>query len=123
LAEVLPEFTQFCSGSSLVGYTVRLDRAFLTRGESEASQTLANSPWLDVRQVARWLAAQPLPPAKEPPASDNLGVLAAYYGIPVPQKHHALADAFITAQIWQRQLAQLKALGYSQLPPQVEAIS
>jgi DNA polymerase-3 subunit epsilon len=113
LLVVLEEFLNFCADSTLVGYGVALDRAFLDSGKAEA---LAPHLWLDVRQAARWLAAQRPPASQAPPESDDLTLLAHHYGIPIPVKHHALADAFVTAQIWQRQLAHLQALGYTQLP-------
>jgi DNA polymerase-3 subunit epsilon len=109
LAAILPELTVFCTGSVLAGYSVLLDRAFLTAGRPEAGQVLAISVWLDIRQVARWLAAQKPPAPETSPTNDDLDTLAGHYGIPVHTKHHALADAFVTAQIWQQQLAQLQA--------------
>jgi DNA polymerase-3 subunit epsilon len=122
LAAILPELTAFCTGSVLVGYAIGLDRAFLTARHVEQSQVLAISLWLDIRQIAAWLAAQKPPSPKTPPANDDLSVLATYYDIPIPQKHHALADAFVTAQIWQRQLTQLQARGYTHLHQLVQTL-
>jgi DNA polymerase-3 subunit epsilon len=112
LPVVLQDFIHFCADATLVGYGLNLDRAFLASGGAEA---LAGHLWLDVRQAARWLATHPTSAAQPLPDTDDLSRLAHHYDIPIPLKHHALADAFVTAQIWQRQLVQLQALGYSQL--------
>lgn len=108
---VLAEFSTFCAGHVLVGHMVRLDRTFLTRGEQPAPLQFKNSLWLDTGRVARWLAkrSKPWPRSRTSPETGRLSALAWHYHIPVPLRHHALADAFITAQVWQHQLIQLKA--------------
>ena len=34
----------------------------------------------------------------------DLESLAAAYGLPLQEAHHALEDAFLTARLWQRQI-------------------
>jgi len=46
-----------------------------------------------------------------PEGEVNLQVLASRSGIPVKGSHNALTDAYITAQLLQRQLRALPALG------------
>jgi len=109
LEEVLPSFQAFCSGDILVGHSLELDRAFLMRAAEERDQKLVASAWIDVERVARWLARQGrgLPRRGKRKEAVTLSALASQYGIKPLQRHHALADALTTAQIWQRQLAAL----------------
>jgi DNA polymerase-3 subunit epsilon len=106
LAEALAAFADFCAGAVLVGHQVAVDRAFLTRPGHPGAARLAGRLWFDVQQAAHRLGM----------SQATLAALAEHYHIPLPRRHHALTDAFITAQIWQRQLHQFKANGIDSLP-------
>jgi DNA polymerase-3 subunit epsilon len=45
----------------------------------------------------------------------DLATLAKFYHIEVQDAHHALADAFLTARIWQKMLYTLEAKGIDSL--------
>jgi DNA polymerase-3 subunit epsilon len=106
LAEVLADFARFCAGAILVGHQVALDRAFLSRANHPGAAQLAGQIWFDTQRAGQQLGL----------ASTSLSGLAQHYQIVLPRRHHALTDAFITAQIWQRQLHQCKASGLDTLP-------
>ncbi len=46
-----------------------------------------------------------------PADSEKLEGLARRYGVPVTVAHHALADAYVTALVWQRLLWAVRPLG------------
>jgi DNA polymerase-3 subunit epsilon len=108
LEAIIGSFARFCAGHILVGHSVWLDRAFLIKADASFSAY----HWLDIVHTAKWLFDQN-PALSQPNAS--LFSLAQQYDIPVPARHQALADAFIIAQIWQRQLTQLQRHGLTHL--------
>ena len=101
--DVWPLFQEFCEGSVLVGYRVRLDRAFLKRVALRGDAWARAHIWIDVHKLSMWLERGRFrwPWQREEVALEEL---AQRYGLPLLQRHHALADALLTAQIFQRLL-------------------
>ncbi len=108
---VLPALIDFCKGTVMVGYGVDLDRRVLERSLARLGKDELPRLWLDIARVERWLRSRAgrLPEAGAWERLPTLATLAQQAGIPVPATHHALADAFVAAQLWQRQLARLLA--------------
>jgi DNA polymerase-3 subunit epsilon len=108
----LPELVAFCAGRTIVAHVANLDRKFLRQawrrlGRGEPPP-LESCLWLDTSRVAWWLATDGgKHEQRDPTEFGSLEALAARYAIAVPRVHHALSDAFVTAQVWQRQLAEL----------------
>lgn len=108
---VLPALVEFWTGTVIVGYGVELDRRVLERSLARLKMDEFPRLWLDIARVERWLRSRggQYPEASTAEGSPTLAGLAHAEGIAVPAAHHALADAFVAAQLWQRQLTQLLA--------------
>ncbi len=111
LGVVLPALVEFCTGTVVVGYGAELDRRVLERSLARLGMDELPRLWLDIARVERWLRSREgqHPEASTAEGAPTLAGLAQAEGIAVPAAHHALADAFVTAQLWQRQLARLLA--------------
>ena len=48
-------------------------------------------------------------------ANISLAALAKIYDLDFREAHHALEDAFVTARLWQKQLAKLESMGVRSL--------
>lgn len=104
LAEVLPEFIRFCSGSLIIGHHVGLDMAFLNRACRRLyGQAMAN-PCLDTMRMAMIWREKRLPSHYE---RYNLNIsyvlndLAEEFDLPRFTAHEALGDALQTAYLFQ----------------------
>lgn len=108
---VLPALIDFCKGTVIVGYGIDLDRRALERSLAHLGKDELPRLWVDIARVERWLRSRGgrLPEAGAWERLPTLATLAQQEGIAVPATHHALADAFVAAQLWQRQLARLLA--------------
>ncbi|MDW7981427.1 MAG: 3'-5' exonuclease [Thermomicrobium sp.] len=113
LTQVLPRFADFINGTVLIGHGVEVDRRFLERAAQRLGLPLPPARWIDTGRVARWLVSQHGTFAEASADRGRFGLeeLLEAYGIDVPARHHALADAFATAQLWQRLLWELTAAG------------
>lgn len=111
--DVLPDFFAYCADSILVGHGVDIDRRFIQRAAARFGVPMPRLPWVDTGRVARWLLSRQgsLPEAVADRGRFSLEDLLVAYDIEPPARHHALADAFATAQIWQRQLVELLGEG------------
>ena len=117
VCDVLPSFLSFCSDTVLVGHGVEIDRLFLCKAAERLGTRLPPLLWIDTGRVARWLVTRHGTFVEAAADRGRFGLedlLAAYEIVP-PARHHALADAFATAQVWQRQLDELAAEGIRSL--------
>lgn len=99
-AEALGEFQRYAGGSPAVAFHAAFDRALLRR---------AMPPW-----KARWLDLAQLAPALLPARAKfcrSLDDWLAAFGIEVPGRHDALADAYATAQLLMVLLAEAERQG------------
>lgn len=114
IAVPLGEFSAFCAGDILVGHFVGIDLGFLRAALARAGlPPLANAA-LDTWPLYVWLSGRApgdggpgVPCVRDP----RLPALAAALGVPCRGQHHALRDAFVTAQIFQRLLRRLERWG------------
>ncbi len=114
---VMPEFLAFCSCTVLVGHGVDIDRQFLRRSAARLGLAFPAATWIDTGRVARWLVTRhgTFLEASADRGRFGLDDLLAAYEIVPPARHHALADAYATALVWQRQLFELAAEGVRSL--------
>jgi DNA polymerase III subunit epsilon len=105
----LSAFSEFVTGSVLVGHFVKIELNILESEMGQAGLKLNNRA-IDTAQVHPWMLRQG-------PLSEDLSVrlekldlatLARFYGVNVEDAHHALSDAFLTARVWQRMLYTLR---------------
>ena len=113
IGSVLGEFAAFCGADLLVGHFIELDLAFLRRELARAGLPALAAPALDTWPLYDWMSGREpqtgggLPALKDP----RLPELARALGVPCGGGHHALADAFVTAQVFQRLLRRLERWG------------
>jgi DNA polymerase-3 subunit epsilon len=97
-----------------VGHFVEIDLSFLRAALTRAGLPWLANPVLDTWSLYDWLSRRPpddegpgLPSLKDP----RLPELARALGVPCRGQHHALGDAFVTAQVFQRLLRWLERWG------------
>ncbi len=98
-AEVLPDFLGFVEGAALVAHHAPFDVGVLARELLRAGLPLPNNPVLDTCDIPRRLqVAVP---------NHRLSTLAQAFGVRERGAHRALADARVTALLFQAYLRQL----------------
>lgn len=112
ISKTLDELSQFVAGAVLVGHFAHIDLKILRKEMSQTGHKLAN-PAIDTARVHQWLLRHG--PYSEGLASQleklDLATLAKFYGLDTHDSHHALADAFLTARLWQKMLFRLQSGG------------
>ncbi|OBZ14788.1 DNA polymerase III subunit epsilon [Bacillus sp. FJAT-27264] len=92
LMEGLHNFMSFVGQRVLVAHASAHDKAFLNAALWKTSKVQLTHRVLDTMMLARWL---------EPQRSNySLDELLAVHSIPITERHHALEDAKMTAQLW-----------------------
>jgi DNA polymerase III subunit epsilon len=94
------EFLDYAGPSPMVGFHSGFDRAFLARAVKAYLGLPISSDWLDLAALAP--ALNPDVPAK------GLDEWLDHFELTVGQRHHASADAFATALLFLRLLAQVQ---------------
>jgi DNA polymerase III subunit epsilon len=116
-AQAVQEFLSFAKGAVIVGHFVGIDLAALRKELPQMSDGLS-VPALDTARIQRWLD-QRRAAHNEDRGHDvekvDLASLAGRYGLEVHDVHHALYDAFLTAQLWQRLMHALALAGVKKL--------
>jgi len=110
ISGLLQGFLAFCAGDVLVGHFVEIDLLFLGKALAAAGLPPLANRALDTWALYDWLSGSTprdggpgLPRLRDP----RLPELAQALGVPCGREHHALADAFVTAQVFQRLLLRL----------------
>lgn len=115
--QAIEEFLRFAEGAVLVGHFVSIDLAALMK-EHGGESYLLTAPAIDTYRVQRWLDVRRNAYKGDrghQMESVDLASLAGRYGIEMSDAHHALYDALITAQLWQRLIFELKLMGLQTL--------
>lgn len=106
----------FIGDAVLVGHFVNVDLGILRKELGTGKHKLEN-PAIDTARVHHWILRQG--PYTEDLAMKleklDLATVAKFYGIEIDDQHHALADAFLTAQVWQKMLHTLLKIKVSTL--------
>jgi DNA polymerase-3 subunit epsilon len=111
---VADELLAFCGDRILVGHFFSIDLGFLAREAPAVRAADLRRRAVDTVRVHAWIEHQRHRHAGNyigPEGALNLVALALSHGIRVGGAHNALTDAFITAQLLQRQLRALPGLG------------
>ena len=117
---VLEDFLMFSEGAVLVGHFVHYDvdivnKELATYEVNPSEGSRFHKVPIDTARVHSWLEMNrqhyPVEGFDERSIRLDLASVAAHYGVTFDEAHQALADAFVTAQVWQRQLAALFARG------------
>ncbi|WP_219837911.1 3'-5' exonuclease [Paenibacillus sp. R14(2021)] len=92
LMQVLHDFMEFVGKRMLIAHASGHDKQFLNTALWRTSKVNLTHRVLDTMMVAKWL---------EPERTNyNLDDLLELSGIPITQRHHALADSLMTAKLW-----------------------
>ncbi len=116
-AQAVQEFLRFAEGAVLVGHFVGIDLAALRKELPQMSDSLT-LPALDTARIQRWLDQRRATHHEDRGhhvEKVDLASLAKRYGLEVHDAHHALYDAFLTAQLWQRLMHALALAGVKTL--------
>jgi len=111
---VVGELLDFCGDRVLAGHFLSIDLGFLTREAAAVRAAEWRRRAVDTMRIHVWVEQHRHrfgDGMAVPEGEVNLQVLASRSGIPVKGSHNALTDAYITAQLLQRQLRALPALG------------
>jgi CBS domain-containing protein len=98
--EVYKRYREFAGAHVVLGYALSFDFAMLRREHERAGLTWSPPQFLDVRELVRCL--QPDLP------NDSLETVASWLGIAVVDRHRALPDARLTAEVFLALLPQLR---------------
>jgi DNA polymerase-3 subunit epsilon len=112
-SKVLDELRVFCEGCVVIGHFISLDLSFLNREIKRLHERPIDQPAVDTWRLQTWIQNQTSAAARDfrDTGENDLFALAKKHNIPVMQAHNALSDAFVTAQLFQRFLSVLPALG------------
>ena len=102
-ADAVAAFLAFAAGALLVGHFVGIDLAAL-RKEHPGNLSALREPAIDTARVQHWLDRKNIYREDRGHHVEKLDLasLARRYGLEHHEAHHALYDAFLTAQLWQR---------------------
>jgi DNA polymerase-3 subunit epsilon/CBS domain-containing protein len=102
-AAVKPELDRFVAGAVLVGQSIGFDLAVLLRETERMGAEWTPPQFLDTKLLA----------AAVHPEGRELGLdeLAAWVGVPIADRHHALGDALVTAAVFAHLIPRLAAAG------------
>lgn len=109
---VLPNFHDFCADTVLIGHNAAFDMRFLQLKEARSGLRFSQ-PVLDTLLLSTLIH-----PGQE---SHRLEAIAERLGIPLGQRHNALADALMTGQVFLRMLPLLTDKGIVTLGQALEA--
>lgn len=115
---VLAEFLDYCGGAVLVGHFITIDRSIIDRQLRRLQGHGLRNLLLDTRQIHRWLGLHSRDAERHYTDTDrdcDLFSLARQHDIPISGAHNALADAYLTAQLFQRYLRILPRFGVNTL--------
>jgi len=92
LIQVLSSFMQFIGRRVLVAHASGHDKQFLNQALWKTSKISLNHRVIDTMMLAKWL---------EPGLPQyDLDTLLNRHHIPISNRHHALSDSLMTAQLW-----------------------
>lgn len=116
LARALQDLRRFVEGTVLVGHFLNIDLKVL-RKELGGNRHELDNPAVDTARVHQWILrsgqySEDLPVQLE---MLELTTVAKFYGLHVDNAHHALYDAFLTAQVWQKMMYTIQAKGIHKL--------
>ncbi|MFZ4454062.1 exonuclease domain-containing protein [Salibacterium aidingense] len=107
LSEVLQQFYEFIQTDILVAHHAKHERKFLQHATYQSSGMQFRHRLLDTSFLYQIAA-----PEQE---AGELDTCCAYYGIPVNNRHHALADAVMAAELWVCTIQDVMKKGYETL--------
>jgi DNA polymerase-3 subunit epsilon len=115
-AVAITDLREFVAGRVLVGHFFHIDLKALCKELGDLQLELLN-PAICTARVHRWIVQNG--PVREDFVQEqeriDLETLAKAYDLEFHEAHHALEDAFLTARLWQKQMAKLQVMGVKDL--------
>jgi DNA polymerase III subunit epsilon len=110
---VLPEFLAYCGDAVLVGHFLAIDMGFIGRDALRCTGRPVTNALVDTVSLLEWLRKRRPDDDRfaGPPNQYRLYDIARSFGVTVSSAHHALMDAYITAQMFQRMIPLLRQSG------------
>ena len=110
---ILPEFLSYFGTDILIGHFLPVDLSFINREMKKLFNAYIKNAVLDTLQIVAWLRWNSSSGNSDTliPKDLELYEIARSLGVPVQGAHNALTDAFMTAQVFQRLIPQLKEAG------------
>ncbi|MBF0517868.1 MAG: 3'-5' exonuclease, partial [Nitrospirae bacterium] len=115
IGKVLREFLDFCGDNIIIGHCVEIDMAFLGREIKRLTGKKFRNKSVDTLAVYRWLCGRYYHRDSVAAKNPTLYDIAAEFAIPAEIGHHAMMDAYITAQLFQRFIPALQCCGVHQI--------
>lgn len=106
---ILREFVDFIKDRTIVGHFIDIDIKFLKKELKKHLNIKFNPEAIDTYIVFNWLIEREVIDKKFKGAK-TLPEIAEAFNIKVEMTHEALYDAFITAQIFQREIAMIQKI-------------
>ncbi|PAQ13908.1 DNA polymerase III subunit epsilon [Bacillaceae bacterium SAOS 7] len=103
LVDVLLRFYQFTKGTTLVAHHASHEKSFLQQANWKLFKTPFKQRIVDTAFLIKLVETKS--------ELFHLEDCCSYYGINIHERHHALGDAKMTAQLWVRLVKKLKELG------------
>lgn len=116
-AEALLDFMEFVGDSPLLAFHAEFDRRMLARALKENLDYRLQHAFFDVAELAPLLC----PKAKLPHA--GLDDWTRHFGLQVQQRHHASADALVTAELALILLSKARQQDLDSLPALLQALN
>ena len=116
LGKALEDLRRFVEDTVLVGHFVNVDLKILWK-ELGGNRHELNNPALDTARVHHWILRQGRYTEDLAIQLERLDLmtLTKFYGLDFQDAHHALSDAFMTAQVWQKMMSALHSRGIRKL--------
>lgn len=112
IASILREFLSFLKNRTIVGHFLDIDIRFLRNEIKKWLNINFNPDAIDTYIIFNWLIERGLVSKKHKNAK-SLPEIAEVFEIKVEKVHDALYDAFVTAQIFQREIALFQSISPS----------
>lgn len=116
ISKTLEELRLFIRGAVLVGHFTHIDLKILRKELARGGRTLENLA-LDTARAHQWLLRHGSKAEDITLQLEKLDLesVVKAYGFDPGHAHHALGDAFLTAQLWQKMLIRLQKIGVKNL--------
>lgn len=112
--ESLLDFLSFVDQSIIVAHPASFDVPFLQEMAKRWSMPIGDMPYIDCHELAQYLY---------PNEKNTLDHLVKRFGIAQKERHHALNDAIMTAEVFQILMEELKQRGITTLQEYQEAMN
>lgn len=116
-AEALLNFMEFVAGSPVLAFHAEFDQRMLARALKQSLGHRLQHGFFDVAELAPLLC----PKAKL--AQAGLDAWTQYFGLQVQQRHHASADALVTAELALILFSKARQQGLDNLPALLQALN